>query len=54
MKNRKSNLSSLAGDCDTLGDLMKSITEREENVDILDDNVLTEGHSIIDEIIMGK
>ena len=54
LKKTSSVLSSLAGDCDTLGDLMKSIAEREENVDILDDNVLIEGRSIIDDIIMGK
>ncbi len=44
-------LSSLAGDCDTLGDLMKSIAKREEDIDILDNSVLLDGHSIIDEII---
>lgn len=54
LKKTSSVLSSLAGDCDTLGDLMRSIAEREENVDILDDNVITQGHSIIDEIIIGK
>lgn len=54
LKKTSSILSSLAGDCDTLGDLMKSIVEREENVDILDDGVLTEGRSIINEIIKGK
>ncbi len=44
-------LSSLAGDCDTLGDLMKSIAKREEDIDILDNSVLLDGRSIIDEII---
>lgn len=44
-------LSSLAGDCDTLGDLMKSIAKREEVIDILDNSVLLDGRSIIDEII---
>lgn len=54
LKKTSSVLSSLAGDCDTLGDLMKSIAEREENVDILDDSIFAEGRSIIDEIMMGK
>ena len=54
LKKTSSVLSSLAGDCDTLGELMKSIAEREERVDILDENVLVEGYSIIDDIIRGK
>lgn len=54
LKKTSSVLSSLAGDCDTLGDLMKSIAKREKNVDILDDNILSEGRSIIDEIIAGN
>ncbi len=54
LKKTSSVLSSLAGDCDTLGELMKSIAEREEDIDILDENVLAKGHSIIDEIIKGK
>lgn len=53
LKKTSSVLSSLAGDCDTLGELMKSIAEREENVDILDENVLEEGDSIINDIIQG-
>lgn len=54
LKKTSSVLSSLAGDCDTLGDLMKSIAEREENTDILDDKILPEERSILDEIILGK
>lgn len=38
----------------TLGDLMKSIAERGDDVDILDDNILAEGRSVIDDIIKGK
>lgn len=51
LKKTSSVLSSLAGDCDTLGDLMKTIAQREEDTDLLDDNILSEGRSIIDEII---
>lgn len=54
LKKTSSVLNSLAGDCDTLGDLMKSIAERGEDVDILDDNILAEGRSVIDDIIKGK
>lgn len=54
LKKTSSVLSSLAGDCDTLGDLMKSIAEREGDTDILDDNDLSEGYSVIDEIIKGR
>lgn len=53
LKKTSSVLSSLAGDCDSLGDLMRTIAENEENVDILEENDLIEGHSIIDEIIKG-
>lgn len=54
LKKTSSILSSLAGDCDTLGDLMKIIAEREGDVDILENNDLLEGCSIIDEIIKKK
>lgn len=54
LKKTSSVLSSLAGDCDSLGDLMKSIAEHEEDVDILEDDGLFEGSSIIEEIIKGK
>ena len=54
LKKTSSVLNSLAGDCDTLGDLMKSIAERGEDVDILDDDILAEGRSVIDDIIKGK
>lgn len=54
LKKASSILNSLAGDCDTLGDLMKTIAEREEDIDILDDKAILDSSSIIDEIINGR
>ena len=51
LKQASSILSSLAGDCDTLGDLMKTISEHEEENDIIDGADFTKGQLIIDEIL---
>ena len=51
LKQASSILSSLAGDCDTLGDLMKTIAEHEEADSIIDGIGLSKGSSIIEEII---
>lgn len=50
LKKTSSILSSLAGDCDTLGDLMKTIAEREDD-DIIAGSEDLKGKTIIDEIL---
>ncbi len=54
LKKASSILSSLAGDCDTLVDLMRTIAEREDHVDILNDADILAGRSLIDEIVKGR
>lgn len=51
LKQASSILSSLAGDCDTLGDLMKTIAEHGEENSIIDGIGFSKGESIIEEII---
>lgn len=51
LKKTSSILSSLAGDCDTLGDLMRSIAEREEEDDIIGGNETLKGKTIVAEIL---
>lgn len=52
LKKTSSILSSLAGDCDTLGDLMRTIAEHEEDEDIIYDSAAVNGKFIIDNILM--
>lgn len=52
LKKTSSILSSLAGDCDTLGDLMKTIAEHGEDEDIFYDSAPLKGKSIIDNILL--
>lgn len=54
LKKTSSVLSSLAGDCDSLGDLMKTIAEREENIDLIGDHEALKRNSIIDDILNGN
>lgn len=51
LKKSSSILSSLAGDCDTLGDLMKTIAEHDEEKDIIGVDDFLEGKTIIDNIV---
>lgn len=47
LEQASSILSSLAGDCDTLGELMAHIVDRKEDVDFIKDSSDLNGHTII-------
>ncbi|MBR1391669.1 MAG: RelA/SpoT domain-containing protein [Lachnospiraceae bacterium] len=51
LKQASSILSSLAGDCDTLGELMMHIVNKEDDVDFVTDCNRTNGSSILEELI---
>lgn len=51
LKQASSILSSLAGDCDTLGDLMKTIVKQEDENDIFSGDDSIKGSSIINDIL---
>ncbi len=54
VKQASSILSSLAGDCDTLGELMKTIVNKEDDVNFVTECNLPDGKSIIDELLNGN
>ncbi len=54
LKQASSILSSLAGDCDTLGELMAHIAEKEEEFDFIRDFDSERGNSILEELIKTK
>lgn len=54
LRQASSILSSLAGDCDTLGELMTRIVNREDEVDFVRDCHLANGSSVLDELIKGN
>lgn len=53
LRQASSILSSLAGDCDTLGELMMHIVNKEEDVEFIKDNNLKSRSTIIEKIIKG-
>lgn len=54
LKQASSILSSLAGDCDTLGELMANILHKEEEIDFIQDNHNLNKSKIFDELITGS
>lgn len=54
LKQASSILSSLAGDCDTLAELMTRIVNKEDEVNFIRDCNSTNGDSILEELIKGK
>lgn len=55
LKQASSILSSLAGDCDTLGELMKRIVNKEDDVDFVRDCNSVNGNLVLDELMkVGK
>lgn len=53
LKQASSILSSLAGDCDTLGELMTRIVNKEDDVDFIKDCNTEKGKIVLDELIKG-
>lgn len=51
LRQASSILSSLAGDCDTLAELMKNIVKHEDEMDLIKDCSYSKGNTIIDELI---
>jgi len=54
LRQASSILSSLAGDCDTLGELMNSIANQEDEVDFIKDEIIYNDNSVISELLDGK
>lgn len=54
LKQASSILSSLAGDCDTLGELMTHIVNKEDDVDFVKDHNPSNGNSILEELLKGN
>lgn len=54
LKQASSILNSLAGDCDTLGELMKHIVNQEDDIDFIKDKYFLESNSIIEDLVKEK
>lgn len=54
LRQTSSILSSLAGDCDTLGELMMRIANKEDDIDFIKDKNISNRNKILDELIKGN